>query len=162
MARGQFTRRRIRPGYLSCRICDRDLPEEEFQVIHRRYKCSTKTYRNTYCYRCASRMSADEQKRKRQDPVYRAAANRKALATYHRKNAKERQANRVFRLQTVRSAIERLIAAGWTVPAIAKAIDAKARSVHRWRRGEGAPFRRHADALRMLVRSIDERERVAA
>lgn len=163
MARGQFTRRRIRPGYIACRDCDRDLPEEEFKVIRRTAKSgSVRTYPNSYCRRCESRVATAEEQRKRQDPVYRAASNRKALVQYHRKDARERKTNRVFRMQTVRSAIERLLAAGWTVPAIARAIDATPTSVEKWQRGEGAPFRRHADALRLLVRMVEERERLAA
>jgi ribosome-binding protein aMBF1 (putative translation factor) len=163
MASGQFTRRRILPGYVQCGECRRDLPEADFKTIRRTAKNgSVKTYPNTYCRQCESRVSVREEQRKRQDPAYRANANRKALMKYHRRDARQRKADRVFRMQTVRSAIDRLLAAGWTVPEIAAAIDATPTSVKKWEKGEGRPFRRHADALRLLVRVVEERERLAA
>ena len=50
--RPQPVRRRIRPGYLSCSICDRDLPTDNFSV--KGYSKDGKPYYDSYCKTCTN------------------------------------------------------------------------------------------------------------
>lgn len=154
MAPGLCARRRIFPGYLSCAICDRDLPVEEFRIQRQRLADgSVAERRYSYCKPCASAMNCAEAKRKKCDPTQR-ARNRESWNRQYKRQSKERRQEREFRLSAARAAIARLIASGMSRRAIALKASVHEQSIAKWSRGEGAPFSRHVTVLRQLVAEV--------
>lgn len=154
MARGQASRRRIRPGYLSCGICNRDLPVDEFRIVRTQLADGSSSERRySYCKPCSSAMNSAEAKRKKSDPVQR-SRNRDTWKRQYKRLSKERREERAFRLSAASTAVTRLIASGMSRRAIALKAGVHQQSIANWSRGEGSPFSRHVAVLRALVAEI--------
>lgn len=102
---------RVRPGWIRCSDCGKDLPESEF-----RKDGHGRPY--SWCKPCHNAYLAELNRFKRKDPAYRAKLR---IGERKRRTAEKREvrAERVHRLHASQMAIARLKAAGWTMRRIA-------------------------------------------
>lgn len=150
------TRRRIRPGLLSCCVCDRDLPEEEFDVdCHRRRADRADVPRSSWCRRCRAAYDREEAHRRyHADPAYREDQLRRKRERYRAKTGRELKADRRWRTEQALRALDRLTAAGWDAARIAAAVGVHRDTARKWLARKKRPRTANARALRKLAEGV--------
>lgn len=153
MARGQFSRVRIRAGYLRCNACHRDFPEEEFKQITRRYKNgSTRTFRDSWCKDCHYVYAKKRRQHlMRTQPEKYREMQRLSSRNQDAKLRRMRREEREIRAMQAKGFATKLLRREGSVTGVARAIGADRKSVKRWLDGTGRPSERHIEALMRAV-----------
>lgn len=151
--RYETTRRRIRPGYLACRDCDRDLPEAEFRPEKRVRKDGTvRWYPCSYCRACSRKAWREkEQAKRRADPAYaerRRAGNRRS---YRKRVSPALAGERAWRRKVTVAWVAKLERAGVTKRSIAAAAGVSVDAVQKWAKGACSPRAEAFERLRLLA-----------
>ena len=159
MATGVKPRVRIRPGYLRCAMCGRDLPEEEYRTLRRHYGGREIHYRDSWCRPCHAVWANEKRKHlERTSPAYIEDRRRRRNAYYHEQIKPEREKSKRYmkkqqddRRAKARIYVHRLHTAGFPYHTIAGAIGSSTRSVTRWAHGTGNPSADHIRRLNDLI-----------
>lgn len=161
MARGHYTRKRVRPGYLACgdplgihraRGESTQRPEEEFRLLRRVYAGREKFYRTSYCRACESAYNVRKDKAlAAADPAYHDRRKRRGRKSYRENAGAARRCDRAWRIGQAREAVVRLNAAGWSCERIATETGINSKSLRTWLAGGGRPRDEHVLTLRGLV-----------
>lgn len=153
MARGQFNRVRVRAGYLRCRSCGRDLPEEEFKPITRTYKNGErKQFRDSWCRPCHAAYQKERSNHlARTNPELYAERVRRSYLASERKRRQRVKEGREVRLLRARHLIARLAEVGVSPVEIEQETGIMRTSVRRWVDGAGQPHNVHLAKLEALA-----------
>lgn len=155
MAAGYYPRRRVRPGYLRCAICKRDLPEEEFRATQRAFgadRRTVKTYRVSYCNPCNAAYSSERRAASiRLDPTYHDRERQRQRDNYRRGEGAEAKREARERTDQAHDLLQRMLALGLTKKAIHRNLGLPEMSVARWSRKEGKPTAAHIARLKAEV-----------
>lgn len=154
-ATGHFPRRRIQSGYLRCKVCKRDLPEEEFQRLRRVYAGKERFYRQSYCKKCMSNYNGEREAHRRQtDEEWRAKKNRATMQRYHRGLGAEKKRDLKERRRRGQELVSRLVAAHFSPERISTMTGINTKALRSWLRGEGRPSDNHIERLTVLINGL--------
>lgn len=148
-------RRIPRVGYLTCSLCRRDLPAEEFPARNRRNKAGA-ILRSSYCRTCNNEYLRQVRQMKMHDPEYREKRKRQARESYHRNLGAEKRGDLTRRRNAAKREADKLHAAGFTDAQIGRLIGAGDWQVTAWRKGKGRPTDAHIGRLRTAIATIVE------